>query len=78
MDPAPVLPLDPGSGTSKKSTGMNILDHISESFLVKKYFKSGIFLTLDPAGIRDGQIRIRDNYPDQQHCYLYNITEDFK
>ena len=52
----------PGSTMSKKSTGMNIPDHISESletiFCLKTYF-----LTLDPAGIRDGKIRIRNNYP---------------
>ncbi len=59
--------------TSGSRSGMNILDHISES--LEQYFRlkllqffdadsgsgSEIFLTLD--GIRDGKIRIRDKHP---------------
>jgi hypothetical protein len=67
---------------SRSRSGINILDHISESletiFWVKifKFFDANA--DADPGsgtgnlfehgpGIRDGKIRIRDNIPDPQH-----------
>ena len=69
-DPMPFWPLDPGSGTSKKSgSGMNNPDHISEGLETTfglKYLKSLIrwcgFGIRDPGytkfgyGIRDGKV----------------------
>ncbi len=85
-DPVPFWPLDPGSRMGKKlrsGSGLNILDHISESLETIFWVKQKLFDTdADPEfrNLFDPETGIRDtgwknsnpgsaiNIPDPQHC----------
>jgi hypothetical protein len=82
------LPLDSGAGMEKNpdpGSVMNILDHISEYFGLKKILKFfetgpntgfGIFLTRDP-GRKSSDPSSGINIPDPQHCIYCTVSEPF-
>jgi hypothetical protein len=86
-NPVPLWPQDPGSGMGKKSrsgSGMNILNHISESLetifwdKILKFFEAeadtdpGIFMTLDPGWTS----RIRNTKCMTLHQHQSNMRSD--